>query len=100
MPLALIPWPHATPPTEPALRRDLPATDIFRWHDAPSTHYSPHSHDHDETIALLDGELTFHAAGRDFRLRPGDRLTLPAGTVHTADAGPAGATYLIAQHRA
>lgn len=41
--------------------------------------------------------MTFRAAGREWRLGAGDRLMLPAGTVHTALAGPAGAAYLIGE---
>ena len=32
-----------------------------------------------------------------WRRAPGDRLMLPQGTVHTAIAGPQGATYLIGE---
>lgn len=91
-----------TPPDEPTLHRDLThaGLDVLRWHDDPGAHYRPHSHDHDETICLITGEITFTIDNRAYTLRPGDRLTLPAGTVHAAEAGPAGATYLIGQDRA
>lgn len=45
-----------------------------------------HAHDNcDEVLHLLHGELE-HTAGaeRAFRLKPGDTITLPAGTVHSA----------------
>ena len=96
--LELIPAADAT--TEPALRSLLAGGDVFRWSDGPGAAYSPHSHDHDETICLLEGAITFTAGGKTIHLaRAGDRLNLPAGTVHAAEAGPAGATYLIAEHR-
>ena len=41
----------------------------------------------------------FGTDGRALRLEAGDRLMLPAGTVHTAHAGAAGATYLIGERR-
>ena len=69
----------------------------FGWTDAPLAHYDEHLHDHDECIWLVAGALSFGAAGRTLALAPGDRLMLPAGTRHTADAGPDGATYLIGQ---
>src|SRR5579884_1779079 len=81
--LALIPWAEAAPPAEATLR----------------ARHAPHAHDRDESIWVVDGEITFAAAGRTFRLGPGDRLVLPAGTVHTAEAGPAGATYLVGEAR-
>ncbi len=70
---------------------------VFRWRDEAGASYEPHSHEHDESLWVIDGELVFGAAGRDFRLRPGDRLMLPRGTVHTVRAGAAGATYLIGE---
>ena len=70
---------------------------VFRWRDEAGASYEPHSHEHDESVWVVDGELVFGAAGRDYRLRPGDRLMLPRGTVHTARAGAAGATYLIGE---
>lgn len=70
---------------------------VFCWTDSPHTHYAAHAHDHDESIWLVSGSIVFGAGGREIALRPGDRLMLPAGTVHTADAGPDGATYLIGE---
>jgi len=99
MDLALVRWPGAAPPTDAALRGELVGIgcNVFSWSDAPGATYTPHSHDHDETIVLVDGEITFTIAGRDYTLAsPGDRLLLPAGTVHGARAGGVGATYLIA----
>jgi quercetin dioxygenase-like cupin family protein len=97
--LERIPWDGAEPPTEAALRERLAAEGFgaFRWHDAPGATYAPHTHDRDESLWMLEGEITFGAGGREFRLGPGDRLMLPRGTVHTARVGPAGATYLIGE---
>jgi quercetin dioxygenase-like cupin family protein len=101
MQLEVIPWPDATAPDEPTLRRRLEADgfDVFAWQDAPAAAYTAHHHDHDESIWVVAGELTFGIAGHDWRLGPGDRLMLPARTVHTALGGPAGASYLIGQRR-
>jgi quercetin dioxygenase-like cupin family protein len=70
---------------------------VFRWRDEAGASYEPHSHEHDESLWVVDGELVFGAGGRDYRLRPGDRLMLPRGTVHTARSGAEGATYLIGE---
>jgi quercetin dioxygenase-like cupin family protein len=101
MRLEVIPWPDGAPPTETALRRRLEADgfDVFAWQDAPGARYTAHHHDHDESIWVVTGELTFGIAGTTLRLGPGDRLMLPAGTVHTASGGPAGAAYLIGRQR-
>jgi len=97
--LERIPWPGAKIPEESALRATLEREgfSVFAWHDAPGSRYSAHSHDHDESLWVVDGVITFGAEGMELRLTPGDRLMLPRGTVHTAEAGPRGATYLIGQ---
>lgn len=99
MRLEILPWDASDAPTEDGVRRRLEADGFSAlcWSDAPGAHYDEHAHDRDESIWLVSGEIRFGAAGRELVLAPGDRLMLPAGTLHTADAGPAGATYLIGQ---
>ena len=101
MRLERIAWTATDRPIEARLHEMLARDgfDVFRWRDAPGAHYAAHHHDHDESLWVVDGEITFGAEGTALRLGPGDRLMLPAGTVHTADAGAAGATYLIGQRR-
>lgn len=92
-------WEDGAAPTESALAQRLAAEGFssFCWSDAPHAHYDEHEHDRDESIWLVSGAIRFGADGRELALAPGDRLMLPAGTRHTADAGPEGATYLIGQ---
>ena len=99
MRLEVIPWNGAPPPSEDNLRQRLEQEgfDVFRWRDEAGADYQPHSHDHHESLWVVDGELVFGAGGREFHLRPGDRLLLPKGTVHTARAGAAGVTNLIGE---
>ena len=99
MRLEVIPWNGGPPPLEDALRKQLTEEgfDVFRWRDEAGTNYQPHSHDHDESLWVIEGEMTFGAGGRDFCLRTGDRLMLPKGTIHTAHAGAYGVTYLIGE---
>lgn len=99
MRLQRIPWPGPEAPEESALRGRLEREgfSVFPWRDAPGASYSPHSHDHDESLWVVDGEITFGAGGEELRLAAGDRLMLPRGTLHTARAGPHGASYLIGQ---
>ena len=88
-------------PTERDLlgRLEAEGFEAFAWEDAPGADYQPHAHDHDESLWVIAGEITFGAGGEDYRLGPGDRLMLPRGTVHTARAGRGGARYLIGQRR-
>jgi quercetin dioxygenase-like cupin family protein len=71
---------------------------VFEWSDAAGADYQPHQHEHDESIWIVRGEMTFTALGREWRLAAGDRLMLPKGTVHLARAGAAGATYLVGEY--
>jgi quercetin dioxygenase-like cupin family protein len=98
MQLEAIQWPGGAV-TEDDLRRRLEAEGfrVWSWTDSAGADYQPHTHDHDESLWIVAGEITFGAEGRTLRLGPGDRLMLPAGTVHTAHAGAAGATYLIGE---
>ena len=99
MRLGVIPWAGSERPREEELRRRLEGEGfaVFCWSDPPNAHYEPHAHDHDESIWLVAGAVTFGVDGRTLSLRAGDRLMLPADTVHTADAGRDGATYLIGE---
>src|SRR5881397_1421309 len=83
MRLELIPWPGPDVPIASTLRERLEhdGFSVFQWTDDPRAHYSPHSHDHDESIWVVSGEITFGAGNRQLRLRPGDRLMLPRGSM-------------------
>ena len=100
MRLEVITWNGEAAPSETDLRQRLEdeGFDVFHWRDEAGAYYQPHSHGHDESLWVLDGEMTFSAAGREFRLGAGDRLMLPRGTIHTARAGTDGVTYLIGEH--
>ena len=99
MRLEILPWDVPDAPTEESVRRRLEEDGFsaFCWTDPPCAHYDEHVHDRDESIWLVAGQMRFGAGGRELVLGPGDRLMLPAGTRHTADAGGDGATYVIGQ---
>jgi mannose-6-phosphate isomerase-like protein (cupin superfamily) len=58
-----------------------------------------HRHDHDRVLVVACGEITFGLPEihRSVRLMPGDRLDLPAGTLHDAAVGRDGVTCAEAQ---
>jgi quercetin dioxygenase-like cupin family protein len=101
MRLEVIRWNGAAIPDEEVLREQLQGDgyDVFRWRDEAGTDYQRHSHDADECLWVLAGEMLFEAEGSQFHVRAGDRLVLPRGTVHTARAGADGVTYLIGERR-
>lgn len=93
------------PLTEAALRAAIEARGfVVERHDYPTgTRVPAHSHPEDKMSGVLAGRLRMTVAGRTVVLEPGDRLYLPAGTVHDAkvvgdaplahlDATPAGGT--------
>ena len=68
----------------------------FVWIDKPGSSYDAHYHAGDEALYMLDGTLEFtdRDAGATHVLRPGDKLSLPAGVVHSVKSEQ-GATYLL-----
>jgi len=63
--------------------------------DAPGEVFEPHKHDADQVLYLVEGTMKFEADGLVHHLEPGDKLELPAFTVHSVEV-PAGAVYIIA----
>ncbi len=68
------------------------------WGNGPFDRYGEHRHDFDKVLVAATGAITFHLPelGRDVLLSAGDRLELPAGTLHAASVGPAGVLCLEA----
>ena len=64
------------------------------WRDPPGETYAPHKHDADQTVYLVEGGMQLEIGGRVYDLEPGDKLDVPAFTVHSATA-PGGAVYII-----
>jgi hypothetical protein len=68
------------------------------WGNGPADTYAPHSHAYDKVLVATAGSITFHLTdlGRDVNLAAGERLDLPAETVHAATVGPRGVRCLEA----
>jgi quercetin dioxygenase-like cupin family protein len=68
------------------------------WGNDPFDRYPEHRHGYDKVLVAVAGSITFHLPelGRDVELAAGDRLHLPASTLHGADVGAAGVTCLEA----
>ncbi len=62
--------------------------------DAPGEVFEPHKHDADQVLYLVEGTMKFEADARVYHLEPGDKLELPAFTVHSVEV-PEGAVYII-----
>jgi hypothetical protein len=66
------------------------------WGNGPGDRYPPHAHDYDKVLVVVEGSIAFRLApsGEVEALAAGDRLDLPAGTVHAADVGSDGVRCL------
>lgn len=69
-----------------------------RWSNGPGERYAAHEHAYDKVIAVEAGSIRFGlpATGRAVDLDVGDRLELPAGTMHDALVGGRGVSCLEA----
>jgi uncharacterized protein YjlB len=77
------------------LRRE--ATGCYSWSNGPGDHYAPHSHTYEKVLYCVDGSITFLLEAHDgkrIELTSGDRMVLPAGTIHSAVVGPRGCTCI------
>ena len=68
------------------------------WANGPGERYSAHEHAYDKVIAVQRGSIAFGLpmTGETFDLAAGDRLELPAGTLHDALVGAGGVSCLEA----
>lgn len=68
------------------------------WSNGPGDTYDAHSHAYHKILYCVTGSIMFRdeGEGRSYDLRPGDRLELPAGTVHSARVGPDGCACIEA----
>ena len=64
------------------------------WSNGPHDRYAPHSHAYEKVLYCVEGSITFvlEAGGEHLLLKPGDRMVLAPGTVHSAEVGPDGVT--------
>ena len=69
------------------------------WSNSANYFYEAHSHDYDKVLYCVQGEVTFHMSDGDVVLHPGQRLDIPAGTLHAATVGPDGVECMEAPSR-
>ena len=68
------------------------------WGNGPGYTYAAHRHAYDKVLVARAGSITFHLTelGRDVELLSGERLELPADTLHGATVGAQGVICLEA----
>jgi quercetin dioxygenase-like cupin family protein len=72
------------------------ASRCYSWSNGPGDTYMPHSHGYEKVLYCVNGSIAFvlEGSGRRLELAAGDRMVLPAGTVHAAEVGPQGCTCI------
>jgi len=77
-----------------SLRRE--AGSCYSWSNGPNDRYAAHSHPYEKVLYCVDGSITFvlEQERKRLELNPGDRMVLPAGTVHSAIVGASGCTCI------
>jgi quercetin dioxygenase-like cupin family protein len=72
------------------------ASGCYSWSNSAGDVYAPHSHTYEKVLYCVDGSITFvlESEGRSLVLRTGDRMMLPAGTIHSATVGSDGCTCI------
>ena len=75
-------------------RLQFEGLDPGSWSNGPGDVYGAHDHGYDKVLVVAAGSIVFGLPSRAERvaLSLGDRLDLPAGTVHDAVVGPSGVT--------
>jgi quercetin dioxygenase-like cupin family protein len=83
-------------PDELMARLREESTACYSWSNGPGDRYSPHSHGYEKVLYCTWGSITFvlEKEGRRIDLSAGDRMVLPAGTIHSAEVGPGGCTCI------
>jgi uncharacterized protein YjlB len=96
----LTPWPSVEVASEAAIREALSREGLhpYSWSNGPGDVYAPHSHDYDKVVYVVSGSISFGLPleAREVKLATGDRLDLPAGTLHNARVGADGVVCLEA----
>ena len=89
----IIRWASAAP-SEKELAQILldEGLSYYPWSNAPHDLYSPHLHTYDKIIYVVQGSISFILPELDqtITLQTGDRLELPANTLHSAAVGGQG----------
>ena len=92
------PWADSEPPTRSTLWQLMVAEglDPYAWSNAPLDIYFAHTHQQHKVLYVVQGSITFGLPelGQSLTMKAGDRLDLPAGTLHDAQVGAQGVVCL------
>jgi quercetin dioxygenase-like cupin family protein len=80
-------WNKTKKPTLEELQKKLESEGLQAelYSDRPGTKYGRHKHPFDDFIVIVTGKMKIVADQGEWLLKPGDRMNLPANTVHAAE---------------
>lgn len=88
-------WNGSQHPTASAITREMRKEGLrpYMWDNTPNFRYGVRSHGYDKILYVVEGslEITLPDSNQRMRLRPGDRIDIPAGVRHGAIVGSSGA---------
>ena len=70
---------------------------FFTWRDGHNASYPDHTHPVRTAHVILYGEMILTSEGRTRTVKAGERLDVPANTIHSVRMGPAGCLYLVGE---
>lgn len=59
--------------------------DFELYADRPGTKYGRHKHPFEDFIVIVSGKMKLITAANEWIMKPGDRITLPPNTFHSAE---------------
>jgi quercetin dioxygenase-like cupin family protein len=80
-------WPKKSKPTFSELTTML-ENEGLKWAlytDRPGTKYGRHKHEFDDFIVMVSGQMKIGTDLYQWLMKPGDRLDIPANTMHWAE---------------
>jgi quercetin dioxygenase-like cupin family protein len=88
-------WSGGQHPTVSTITRHMQKEGLrpYQWDDTPNHRYAVRSHGYNKVVYVIEGslEITLPDSNQMVRLRPGDKIEIPAGVRHGAIVGSAGA---------
>ncbi len=83
----IIPWGKKTKPTLQELKSMLKGQGLESelYSDKAGTKYGRHQHDFDDFVVIVSGKMKLGTDSGVWLMNPGDRIDLPAHTVHWAE---------------
>ena len=83
----IIPWHKKTKPTQQELESMLKAQGhaCELYSDKAGTKYGRHQHDFDDFVVIVAGKMKLGTDSGVWVMNPGDRVDLPAHTIHWAE---------------